>query len=64
MAKVEADLSNCVTERDNLKATKDTDAAEIRRLSREHQEVASQASVAKEEVRQAVEIISGKPYLL
>ena len=30
----------------------------------ERQEVASQASAAKEELRQAAEIISGKPYLL
>ena len=64
VAEAESNLSKCVTECDTLKDAKETDATEIRRLSQEHQEVTSQASVAKEELRQAAEIISGKPYLL
>lgn len=55
---MEADLFNCVIERDTLKAAKETDAAEIKWLSRERLEAASQVSAAKEELRQAAEIIS------
>ena len=64
MLEVEGDLSACVTEHDTLKIAPEKDAAEVRRLEMERQEVASRANVPEEELCEATEVASGKPYLL
>lgn len=64
ISEVEEDLKGVITERDTLKTSKEKDAAELKKLSMEHQEAASRANAAKEERRQATDIAASKPYLL
>jgi hypothetical protein len=60
----EEELTKCVTEHDALKAAKDTDAAEIKKFGRDVQQAMFQVTSVKKELGQALEIASGKPYLL
>lgn len=63
ITEVEEDLLTIVTKHDMLKASREKDAAKLKKLKGEHKEAFSQANVATEVIRQAIEISVGKPYL-
>lgn len=64
VAEVEGDLSNRIKECNLLKSEKDTLATDVRRLGMDLKEARFQATSTKEELKQASDITSGKPYLL
>lgn len=61
---VEGDLGNHTQEYESLKAEHDTLATNFKQLNLDLKHTKIQMDNAQEELKQAMEIVSGKPYLL
>lgn len=64
IAKIEDMLKGVITNRDALKSSREKAAVELKKLAAERREAATLADATKEALRQATDIVAGKPYFL